>query len=283
MEAKWQALIIVSIGIFISTLDGSILNIANPIIAKALQVSLKQVQWVVTAYMLIITVSLLFFGKLGDRVGGSRVYTGGFLVFSLGSAFCSVSPTLAILVTARILQGIGASMMMATGVGIVANAFPAGERGKALGLTGSVVGLGNMAGPGLGGILMANFAWPVVFLINIPIGLTGFILGCKYLPRNQVKEKFKGNDGGGFFLFALASAAMLLSISAFEKHQGWILLLALLLLAGFYVYEKKPPSLYLTCPFLKLKLFCMATSWRCCLIPSRCRYIFCCPFTWKTF
>ncbi|HNX93474.1 MAG TPA: MFS transporter, partial [Syntrophomonas sp.] len=174
LEPKWQALLIVSIGIFMSTLDGSILNIANPSIAENLGVNMQQVQWIVTAYMLVVTASLIFFGRWGDKLGSDRIYSAGFLIFAAGSFLCSLSSSLILLIAFRIVQALGASMMMATGMGIISNTFPQEERGKALGLTGMVVGLGNMSGPGLGGFLVANYSWPVIFLINVPIGLIGF-------------------------------------------------------------------------------------------------------------
>lgn len=131
-DRKWQILITVCIGIFIATLDGSILSIANPTIASDFGVSMKEVQWVVTSYMLVITSSLILLGKLGDRMGSIKVYSLGFLVFTVGSLFCSLSPSLLFLIASRVFQGVGASMMMATGMGIVSNAFPDNERGKAL-------------------------------------------------------------------------------------------------------------------------------------------------------
>ncbi|MDI9480880.1 MAG: MFS transporter, partial [Bacillota bacterium] len=159
-----------------STLDGGILNIANPSIAEALSISLSAVQWVTNAYMLVITATLLMFGRLGDRMGMEKIYTSGFVVFTLGSLFCSLAPSLLLLVAFRMVQAVGASMMMATGIGIVSNSFPDNERGKALGITGSVVGIGNMAGPSLGGLLIEYFGWPSIFLINVPVGIIAVIL-----------------------------------------------------------------------------------------------------------
>ena len=144
---KWQVLAIVCLGIFMATLDGSILNIANPTIARDLGVDLQQIQWVVTAYMLTVTATLLFLGKLGDRIGSHRIYTAGFLGFTLGSLFCGMSLHPVQFDSSPGVSSCGASILMATGMGIVSNSFPQEERGKALGLTGSVVGIGNMTGP----------------------------------------------------------------------------------------------------------------------------------------
>ena len=129
LELKWRVFLIIAVGILISTLDSSILNIANPSIAREFGVELQDIQWVVNAYLLVITSTLIFFGRLGDLDGSNRIFTWGFMVFALGSLGCSLSRSLMILVGMRILQGLGASMMMATGIGIVSNIFPDAERG----------------------------------------------------------------------------------------------------------------------------------------------------------
>lgn len=250
LEQKWQVLIVICIGIFMSTLDGSILNIANPTIANDMSVSMQEVQWVVTAYMLIITATLLFFGKLGDQEGSSKIYTYGFLIFTVGSLLCSLSPSLQLLVSARIFQGLGASMMMATGIGIVSNIFPAQERGKALGITGSIVGIGNLSGPSIGGILVAKFSWPIIFLLNIPIGLIGFILASRFLPGDSRKEERLKFDFWGNLLFALAATLLLLGLSEEQAINSNLISLGLTCLLMFYLVERKHSY-----PLLDMKLF----------------------------
>jgi EmrB/QacA subfamily drug resistance transporter len=250
LETKWQALIVICVGIFMSTLDGSILNIANPTIARSMSVSMQQVQWVVTAYMLVITATLLFFGKLGDQKGSSKIYTYGFLVFTIGSFLCSLASALQFLIAARIFQAIGASMMMATGIGIVSNAFPAKERGKALGITGSIVGIGNMTGPSLGGLLVAQFSWPVIFLLNIPIGLAGFILATRYLPVDSPTPGKAQFDLRGNLLFALAATLLLLGLSQSASINYNLFFLGIVFLLLFIMVERRHPY-----PLLDFHLF----------------------------
>lgn len=239
LEYKWQALAIVCIGIFMSTLDGSILNIANPVIARSLQVSIPKIQWIVTAYMLVITSSLLFFGHLGDKIGSERIFTLGFIIFAAGSFFCSIAGSLPFLICARIIQAFGASMMMSTGIGIVSNTFPPGERGKALGLTGSVVGIGNMAGPALGGLLVGHFNWNVIFWLNIPIGIVGFVLALKCFNRSIKGAKEQRYDIIGTILFALFTVALILSLVGSAGIRIWLLGISLVLLLGFMGWERK--------------------------------------------
>jgi Arabinose efflux permease len=250
LELKWQVFTIVALGILISTLDGSILNIANPSIARELNLQIEDVQWVVTTYLLVITSSLIFFGRLGDKRGSNKVYTWGFLLFTIGSLGCSLSRTLMMLIATRMFQGIGASMMMATGIGIVANIFPAGERGKALGLTGTMVALGNMLGPSLGGLLLAKFQWPVIFLINIPIGLLGFYLGIRYLPEEHLDEEIKSYDIPGTLLLAAVVTMIILALSGSNGVNILWLAAAVILLMLLCRWEKNIPY-----PLLDLDLF----------------------------
>lgn len=255
IDAKWQVLIIICIGIFMSTLDGSILNIANPTIAHAFSVTMSQVQWVVTSYMLVITASLLFFGRLGDKIGSHHIYTWGFLVFAGGSLICSLANSLFILIGARAIQALGASMMMATGIGIVSNSFPVNERGKALGLTGSVVGIGNMAGPSLGGLLIANYNWPIIFLINVPIGIIGFIFAYKLLAAQPPNKSIKGYDGIGTILFALSAVMLVLSLNTNLGIYLYLLPSAIILLVVFYFFEKSIDHPMLDLGLFKIKAF----------------------------
>ncbi|WP_054694797.1 MFS transporter [Syntrophomonas palmitatica] len=249
-KQKWQVLTVICIGIFMATLDGSILNIANPSIASAFHVSISSVQWVVTAYILVITATLLLFGKLGDRIGGQKIYRNGFAVFTLGSLLCSLSSSLGVLVGSRLIQAIGASMMMATGIGIVSNTFPPAERGKALGLTASMVGMGNMTGPPLGGIILAKLSWPFIFLINVPIGLVGFILAVKLLPAQEINKTESAFDFTGTILLAAASALLVFSTNTAHGINYKLLVLGLALLLAFWRWEE-----YLENGLLDLELF----------------------------
>lgn len=255
IEQKWKVLFVVCVGIFMSTLDGSILNIANPTIADEYSVSMQRIQWVVTAYMLVITSTLIFFGKLGDRIGSHRIYTDGFLIFTLGSFICSISPSLYFLISARIVQAFGASMLMATGMGIVSNTFPANERGKALGLTGTMVGIGNMAGPSIGGFIVANFGWPVIFLINIPIGLAGYYFAKKNLPKQLSNKTSQQFDYIGTLLFAVFAVLLVLSLSQSAGVNLTILFIAILGLIAFWLYEKRILSPMLDFDLFKIKTF----------------------------
>ena len=169
---NWLIFLMVAIGIFMATLDGSIVNIALPSIMADFGVPLATVQWVVMIYLLTVTSLLLSFGRLSDIQGRRIVYSSGLFLFSIGSLFCGLAPTAHWLIVSRFFQGLGAAMTMACTPALIVDTFPEAKRGKALGLMGSVVASGLTAGPVLGGLLIHYFSWRAIFYINIPIGLT---------------------------------------------------------------------------------------------------------------
>ncbi|WP_019244319.1 MULTISPECIES: MFS transporter [Bacillus] len=198
---KWLILLAVGLFTFMSTLDGSIVNIAIPTMSKELSVDMNQVEWIVSIYLMIICIFILLFGKLGDTIGKVKVFRLGTFIFIFGSFLCGISYSLTALVLSRMVQALGASMTMATNYGIITEQFPVQERGKALGLMGSFVSLGSIAGPGIGGVIIGHFSWEYIFLINVPIGLITILLGFFILPKDQVYVENRKVDYLGFVLF----------------------------------------------------------------------------------
>jgi len=168
---NWLIFLMVAIGIFMATLDGSIVNIALPSIMADFAVPLATIQWVTMIYLLTVTSLLLSFGRLSDIKGRRVVYSLGLWIFSLGSFFCGIAPSAHWLIGARFFQGLGAAMNMACTPALIVDTFPERDRGKAIGMMGSVVASGLTAGPALGGLLIHYFSWRAIFYINIPIGL----------------------------------------------------------------------------------------------------------------
>jgi len=200
---KWTILIITSVSTFMATLDGSIVNIALPIMSDHLKVSINSIQWVVTSYLITILILLLVWGKLSDIYGKKYIFSSGFIIFVAGSLMCSLSHTLTVLVIARIVQAVGASAMMSLSQGIVTGTFPPTERGRALGFVGTMVALGSLVGPSLGGVLVHIFGWPSIFIINVPIGIIGSILAFTIIPEIFERQSEKSYDYKGTGLFAL--------------------------------------------------------------------------------
>ncbi len=201
-KKRWIILIVLNIFTFMSTLDGSIVNIALPEISKQLNLPMAQITWVTTGYLMAICAAILVFGKLGDIVGKIRIFKIGTIIFIIGSLLCGLSTSLPALIASRIIQALGASMTMANSQGIITDIFPASERGKALGLIGTFVSLGSIAGPSLGGVIVSTLGWEYIFWVNLPIGLIAIVLGWKVLPKdiNKVKSSI---DIPGSMLFSL--------------------------------------------------------------------------------
>jgi len=167
---RWRVFVPLAIGVTMATLDISVVNIALPTLARAFRASLTSIEWVVLAYVLVITGLQLTLGRVADFVGRRRVYAAGLVVFTLASALCAAAPSAATLIAARTLQGLGAAMMTANSAGLLIAAFPENERGKALGAFGAAVGVGLALGPPLGGLLV-RFSWRAIFLLNLPLGI----------------------------------------------------------------------------------------------------------------
>src|SRR5262245_35694580 len=168
--ARWRVFPVLALGTLMATLDLSIVNIALPTLSRDLAAPLATVAWVVLAYVLTITGLLLGFGRLADRFGRRRIYGLGLGVFSAASLLCAFAPGVGALIAARTLQGVGAAMMTANSTALLAAAFPATERGRALGLFGAIVGVGLGLGPPLGGLVVEHASWRWIFLINLPLG-----------------------------------------------------------------------------------------------------------------
>ena len=147
---KWHVMAAVAIGIFMATLDSSIVNVALPTLVRSLNADFPTIQWVILAYLLALATLLLGVGRLADMHGKKPLYTTGFVIFTLGSVLCGLSPAAGWLIASRVVQGVGAAMILALGLAIVTEAFPSDERGKALGIGGSTVSVGIVVGPALG-------------------------------------------------------------------------------------------------------------------------------------
>ncbi|HJH31228.1 MAG TPA: DHA2 family efflux MFS transporter permease subunit [Methanosarcinaceae archaeon] len=213
---KWKVMLAVSIGIFMATLDGSIVNIALPTLSRLFDTDISTISWVILSYLLTITTFLLTLGRLSDMYGRKKVFAGGLLVFSLGSGLCSLSTSVGQLIAFRIVQGFGAAMILATSTAIVTFSFPHTERGKAMGIIGTIVSVGSMTGPVLGGFLIDLVGWQSIFYINVPIGIFASAYSLKVLESEEVHKGQKFDIPGAFFMFICVMSLML----AITQGQG---------------------------------------------------------------
>jgi len=248
-----------------SALDASIVNVALPTMSEKLGVTLAGIAWVVSIYLIVISALIIFFGKIADLTGKTRIFNFSIILFTVGSLICGIADTFPVLLIARGIQAIGAAAGMSIHQGIIAEVFDNTERGRAFGTSGLVVALGNMAGPALGGLIVAFLHWHYIFLINIPIGIIVFILGKKYLPKDSKKLVNKSHlDGLGFSLFAVTMVLLFTAISKGEVVGYGDLPIILLFIASavsvilFLIREKKTETPMLDLNIFKNKLFSLS-------------------------
>ena len=181
----WPALWALVIGFFMILLDTTIVSVAKPAIKAALDpdtANLDNVVWVTSAYLLAYAVPLLVTGRLGDRFGPKRLYLIGLVIFTLASLLCGLSGSLPLLVAARAVQGLGASMMSPQTMAVITRIFPPTQRGAAMGLWGATAGVAALCGPIAGGLLVDGLGWEWIFLVNVPIGVVAFVLARRLVP-----------------------------------------------------------------------------------------------------
>ncbi len=216
---RWYVLASVAMGIFLGTIDGGIVNIALPTLTREFQATVGGVRWIVLAYMATVAALMLPMGHYGDKLGKKKIYSAGFLIFTIASALCGIAPNLETLVAFRVLQAVGAAMMTSLGMALVTESFPPQQRGKALGITGSIVSLGIIAGPTIGGFIIEHFHWRTIFFVNIPIGIAGSIMAAKFVPDHHHAAKTNSQTYINLLkqpniLFPLAAAFLFFSVTA---------------------------------------------------------------------
>jgi EmrB/QacA subfamily drug resistance transporter len=248
------------------TLDSSIVNVSLPAIAHYFGKPVgAEVEWVIIAYLVTIASTLLTIGRLADRFGHRPIWLSGLVVFTVGSALCGLAPLLPLLIAARVLQGIGGSLLMAVSPAMLTKAFPPQERGRALGLNSTIVALGISAGPALGGWITETASWRWIFYVNVPIGIAGALATIAILPREHEPHRARFDIPGALLLgLALAALTTLLSIGT---AVGWtspivLGLAAVVVVAGvlFVLQERRHSAPLLDHKLFRDRLFAWATA-----------------------
>ncbi len=178
----WPALFALCLGFFMILVDSTIVSVATPAIISDLQADVNDVVWVTSAYLLAYAVPVLITGRLGDRFGPKKLYMTGLTVFTLASLWCGLTSSVEMLIVARVVQGLGASMITPQTMAIITRIFPAVRRGKAMALWGATAGVATLVGPILGGVLVDALGWEWIFFINVPIGIFGLFLAARLVP-----------------------------------------------------------------------------------------------------
>lgn len=230
-HAHWYAVATVCIGAFMGQLDASIVTLALPRLGADLNAGAGAVEWVALAYLLVLVATLATVGRIADAIGRKLLYVYGFGVFTAGSVLCGLAPTLPVLIAARVAQALGAAMLQANSVALIAETVPRPLLGRAIGVQGSAQALGLALGPAIGGVLLSFGGWRLIFLVNLPAGAIGLMLGWLLLPRSRSRRRIEGSDWLGAELLALAAAGLLLYLSL-VTHGGYFDPDALAALAG---------------------------------------------------
>jgi len=242
--------------IFMATLDYSMLNISLPNIAKYFDAKLITVSWIPLLYLLIITSSLLGFGKLGDIKGYKKMFITGISIFIGGTFLCSVSPKIASVLVSRVIQSFGEAMFSPVAIALITTALPKELRGKALGIMALSQGVGLTVGPVLGSLINFYIGWRFVFLVNIPIGLAVIFLATKMLPDGQQEVADKRFDIVGAGLIFISLSTFLFGLNSVTKLGfGSIIVIgsfitSALSIAAFVIWERRVQY-----PLLDLRLF----------------------------
>ena len=205
---KWMVLISVAMGVFLATIDGSIVNIGLNTLVNDLHQPLALVEWVVLAYMLTIATLMLTVGRLSDMIGKKKLYLAGIIIFTIGSGLCGIAPSVYWLIGFRVLQAVGAVLVMAIGMAIVTENFPPQERGKALGVMGTMVSLGIITGPTLGGLILQSLTWHWLFFVNLPVGLIGVFMVIRFIPNDTTRSQQKFDFAGAGVMFIFMSSLL---------------------------------------------------------------------------
>ncbi len=249
------ALASLSLAMLLASLGISIANVALPTLAGAFGASFQATQWVVLAYLLAITALVVGAGRLGDILGRRRLLLAGLAIYTAGSLASGLAPSLAVLVAARAVQGVGAAILMALTMAFVGEIVPKQKTGSAMGLLGTMSAVGTALGPSLGGVLIAAFGWRSIFLVSVPLGILALVFAYRALPADQARPTTRPRfDHLGTLLLALTLVAYALAMTLGRCSFG-ALNIALLMVAavggGAFVYAQRRTS----SPLLQLATF----------------------------
>ena len=248
---KRTVLVVAALSTFLVTFMGSSINIALPSISSELQIDAVVVSWIPTAYLLATAICLLPFGRLADIYGRKRILTCGIFVFTIATLLVLFTSTAGALIALRVVQGIGAAMIAATGVAIITSVFPAGERGKALGISVAATYLGLSLGPVLGGILTQHFGWRSIFLATVPLGAITIPFVLYKMKGEWAEAKGEKFDLAGSVIYGLALVGIIYGFSLLPKTLGIVLIAAGT--SGIFAFVKR--EMKVKSPLLDIKLF----------------------------
>src|SRR5581483_12058273 len=248
---RWQATLVIALGLLMAILDSTIVSVVLPQIATAFHTNEQTITWVATGYFLANAAIIPIVGYISDRIGAKTVFLIALALFTIGSALCAFAPSEQTLIAFRVLQGIGGGALLPVAMAIIFRLFAPTERAGAMSLLMIPLLLGPAFGPVLGGYLATNFSWNAIFTINLPIGVVAFILTLLVLRGRAAEQEANGTDqarGRGFdvsgLLLAMGSFTALVYGITEAGSQGWgngtviaYLVAGGLLLIAFFIVE----------------------------------------------
>lgn len=231
-SVSWVPLVAICLGYFMVILDVTVVTVAVPAIGAELHASVTGLQWVVDGYTLVFAGLLLFSGGLGDRLGSRPIFIAGLITFTLASAGCGLAPSTMALIGARLVQGIGAAMMVPTSLALLQATYSdRAARARAFGVWGMVSGIAAGAGPVISGLLVASSDWRAVFFLNLPIGVAALLLTVRYVPAPA------GRPQSGLDIPAQTTAVLcLVGLTTALNEAGSLGWLHPVVLGGFTVF-----------------------------------------------
>src|SRR5262245_8205398 len=214
----WAALSALCVGFFMILLDTTIVTIAIPAMVRGLKTDLNSVVWVISIYLLVYAVPMLFTSRLGDRFGPKRVFLAGMVVFTGASLWCGLAGSAEMLIAARAVQGLGAALLTPQTLAFITHLFPPAKRGPAMGMWGGIAGLATITGPLLGGVLVDSLGWEWIFFVNVPIGVVGIVLTVLLVPDWQ-PGRLHSFDFPGILLSVAGLGLLVFGIQNGQKYD----------------------------------------------------------------
>lgn len=228
---RWWALGALSVSLFMIMIDNTVVALALPTLRVDLETTLSQLEWVVNAYALAFAVLLLTAGKLADFLGRRRVFLVGLVVFTASSVACGLAPDAGLLIGARVIQGLGAAMMLPATLSIISAIFPVRERGLAIGIWAGVSGAALAVGPLVGALLVENAGWRWIFYVNVPVGVLGVLATLSLVPESRDTSEEQRLDILGLLLSGAGIFALTFGVIE-ANNYGWGSTTILLCFAG---------------------------------------------------
>lgn len=253
---KWLVLVAACLGLGMLMIDTFIVNVAFPAIGRDLEASLSAAEWTVSGYVLATAVLPIASGRLGDIFGRRRVYLVGLVIFIASSLACGLAQNIEQLILFRVIQGVGGATMMPGTLSIITQAFPPQQRGLAIGIWGGVSGLGLIAGPIIGGLLVSGDEWRWIFYVNLPIGAAALLLAMLFVPESRDETAPRSIDVSGVVALSMGLLGIMFALTR-GNAEGWTSPVVVgsasagvALLAAFVAIERR-----LRFPLIDLSLF----------------------------